>query len=190
MSGVDPNREQRELIEATDGLYLVDAGAGTMAVDSIPFATTSQTEFDDTSSLSTLSTGQHVEVEGTVPSDGSTLQAREVDVEDDTPLLWVLRDELGLSEALSARPMQAALPSGLSFTVAGGIPLVAAVLSPVDFIIHIVLAVTVLALAVLGAAGAFVGGAPTRPAVLRVVLWGVLAMSVTAAVGKIFGVAI
>ena len=101
-----------------------------------------------------------------------------------------VRDELGLSEALSARPMQAALTSGLTFTVAGGIPLVAAVLSPVDFIIHIVLAVTVLALAVLGAAGAFVGGAPTRPAVLRVVLWGVLAMSVTAAVGTLFGVAI
>ena len=72
---------------SVDGLVTaVDAGAGTMAVDSIPFATTSQTEFEDTNSLSTLSTGQHVEVEGTVPSDGSTLEAREVDVEDDEEL--------------------------------------------------------------------------------------------------------
>jgi len=69
---------------SVDGLVTaVDAGAGTVAVDSIPFSTTSKTEFDDVASLSALSTGQHVEVEGTVPSDGSALVAREVDVEDD-----------------------------------------------------------------------------------------------------------
>ena len=80
------NGNSVETVSVEGLVTAVDAGAGTMAVDSIPFATTSQTEFDDTSSLSTLSTGQHVEVEGTVPSDGSTLQAREVDVEDDEEL--------------------------------------------------------------------------------------------------------
>ncbi len=101
-----------------------------------------------------------------------------------------VRDELGLSDGLSARPMQAALASGLTFTVAGGIPLLAAILSPVAAIIHVVLAVTVLALALLGAVGAYAGGAPMRPAIIRVVLWGVFAMIATAAVGKLFGVAV
>ena len=69
---------------SVDGLVTaVDANAGTMAVDSINFATTSKTEFDDVASLSALSTGQNVEVEGTVSNDGSALEAREVDVEDD-----------------------------------------------------------------------------------------------------------
>jgi len=77
------NGNSVETVSVEGIVTAVDAGGGTMAVDSIPFATTSQTEFDDTNSLSTLSTGQHVEVEGTVPSDGSTLEAREVDVEDD-----------------------------------------------------------------------------------------------------------
>lgn len=101
-----------------------------------------------------------------------------------------IRDELGLSDGLSARPMQAALASGMTFTVAGGVPLLAAILSPVDAVIHVVLAVTVLALAVLGAVGAYVGGAPMRPAMIRVVLWGIFAMAATAAVGKLFGVAV
>jgi hypothetical protein len=61
----------------------VDASAGTVAVDSIDFVTTSKTEFDDDASLSTLSVGQYVEVEGTVPSEGSGLQAREIEVDDE-----------------------------------------------------------------------------------------------------------
>jgi len=101
-----------------------------------------------------------------------------------------VRDELGISAALTAKPLQAALASGATFSVAGAVPMLAAILAPVGAIIPVVLVVTLLALAALGALGAWVGGAPLRPAVLRVVLWGVMAMGITAAVGKLAGVAV
>ncbi len=101
-----------------------------------------------------------------------------------------VRDELGLSDALSANPLQAALASGLTFSVAAAIPVLAAILAPVTFIIPVVLCVTVLALAVLGALGAVAGGAPLLPATIRVMAWGIFAMMVTAGVGWLFGVAV
>lgn len=101
-----------------------------------------------------------------------------------------VRDELGISAALTAKPLQAALASGATFSVAGAVPMLAAILAPAGAIIPVVLVVTLLALAVLGALGAWVGGAPLRPAVLRVVLWGVMAMGITAVVGKLAGVSV
>lgn len=101
-----------------------------------------------------------------------------------------MRDELGLSEVHAARPIQAALASGLTFTVAGGLPVLAAVLAPADYVIPTVGAVTVAALAGLGATGAMAGGARVWPAVIRVVVWGLIAMAVTAAIGRLFGVVI
>ncbi|QIQ86338.1 VIT family protein [Erythrobacter sp.] len=101
-----------------------------------------------------------------------------------------LRDELGLTEALSARPLQAAFASGLTFSSAAALPLAAAWLAPSDAILAVVLGVSVLALALLGAFGARAGGAPILPGVLRVVVWGVIAMAVTAAVGSLFGVSV
>jgi hypothetical protein len=77
------NGNSVETVSVEGLVTAVDAGAGTVAVDSIPFTTTSKTEFDDVASLGALSTGQHVEVEGTLPDDGAALEAREVDVEDD-----------------------------------------------------------------------------------------------------------
>lgn len=101
-----------------------------------------------------------------------------------------VRDELGLTETLAANPLQAALASGVTFSVASAVPLLAAVLAPQNAVIPVVLVVTVLALALLGALGAQTGGAPLRPAILRVVIWGVFAMAVTAAVGRLFGVSV
>ncbi|MFY9466243.1 MAG: VIT family protein [Lentibacter algarum] len=101
-----------------------------------------------------------------------------------------VRDELGLSEVLSARPFEAALASGVTFSVAAAVPLVAAVLAPAGSIITVVLAVTVLALVVLGALGAYAGGAPKGPAMLRVVVWGIFAMAVSALLGRLFGVVV
>ena len=101
-----------------------------------------------------------------------------------------MRDELGLSEVLSARPFEAALASGVTFSVAAAVPLVAAVLAPAGSIITVVLAVTVLALVVLGALGACAGGAPKGPAMLRVVVWGIFAMAVSALLGRLFGVVV
>ena len=115
------------------------------------------------------------------------LVARELSEKD--ALAAHVRDELGLSDELSANPLQAALASGLTFSVAAAIPVVAALLSPATLVIPVVLFVTVLALAGLGALGAAAGGAPMGPATVRVVLWGVMAMAVTAGVGWLFGVA-
>jgi len=101
-----------------------------------------------------------------------------------------VRDELGLSEIHSANPLQAAFASGLTFSLAAAIPVLGAFFAPTSLIIPIVLVVTIIALAGLGALGAKAGGAPLRPATLRVVGWGVFAMSVTAGVGWVFGVSV
>jgi VIT1/CCC1 family predicted Fe2+/Mn2+ transporter len=101
-----------------------------------------------------------------------------------------VRDELGLTEMHAAKPLQAALASGATFTIAGGVPLLAAVFAPPTYLIHVVLVVTVLALAGLGVFGAKTGGAPVGPSLIRIVGWGVFAMAVTAAIGKLFGVSV
>jgi vacuolar iron transporter family protein len=106
------------------------------------------------------------------------------------PLAAHVRDELGLSEHLAARPLQAALASGVTFSAAAAVPLIAAWLAPAGAIIVTVVAVSMLALAVLGALGAKAGAAPIIPATLRVVGWGVFAMATTAAVGRLFGVSV
>ena len=100
-----------------------------------------------------------------------------------------VREELGLSDIHSANPLQAAIASGLTFSVAAAIPVLAAFFAPSALIVPTVLVVTVAALAGLGALGAKAGGAPLLPATFRVVSWGVIAMAVTAGVGWLFGVA-
>jgi len=101
-----------------------------------------------------------------------------------------VRDELGLSEIHAANPLQAALASGLTFTVAAAVPLVAAVLAPAGQVIPVVVVATLLCLGALGAIGAHAGGAPRLPATLRVLFWGAAAMAITAGVGRVFGVAV
>lgn len=99
-----------------------------------------------------------------------------------------VRDELGLSDELAANPMQAALASAVTFTVSGALPLAAATLAPVGQQIPWIIAVTLLALALLGIVGAKAGGAPIRPALVRVLVWGSFAMAVTGIIGHLFGV--
>lgn len=101
-----------------------------------------------------------------------------------------VRDELGLSDTYAANPLQAAIASGLTFTVAAAVPVLAAVFAPASMIIPAVVIVTLLSLLGLGALGAWAGGAPLLPAALRVFFWGAFAMAVTAAVGRLFGVAV
>ena len=101
-----------------------------------------------------------------------------------------VRDELGLSEVHTANPLQAAFASGVTFSIAAAVPLVAAFAAPAGSIIPVVLVVTVIALAALGALGAKAGAAPVVRATVRVVVWGVFAMAVTAGVGWLFGVSV
>jgi VIT1/CCC1 family predicted Fe2+/Mn2+ transporter len=97
------------------------------------------------------------------------------------------RDELGLDEERRARPLQAAWASGLSFSAGAILPLLAIGLSPASVRAAICVAVTLVALAVLGGTGARLGGAPRLPATLRVLAWGAVAMAATAAIGALVG---
>jgi VIT1/CCC1 family predicted Fe2+/Mn2+ transporter len=100
------------------------------------------------------------------------------------------RDELGISEITTARPLQAALASALTFTAGAAAPLVVVPFAPANMLVPLVGGVSVACLAVLGALGARAGGAPMGPSVVRVAFWGVAAMVVTALVGKLFGAAV
>jgi vacuolar iron transporter family protein len=97
------------------------------------------------------------------------------------------RDELGLTEQLAARPLQAALASAATFAVGAGVPVLAIVLLPTTALVLGVSLVSLLCLVVLGAMAARIGGAPMLIGAARVTIWGVLAMVATAAVGTLFG---
>jgi len=100
------------------------------------------------------------------------------------------RDELGITAATTAKPIQAALTSALTFSAGAALPLAAAMLAPLPLVTPVVFAASIAYLGALGALGAWVGKAPMAKAVARVLLWGAAAMAVTAAVGKAFGVAV
>jgi VIT1/CCC1 family predicted Fe2+/Mn2+ transporter len=97
------------------------------------------------------------------------------------------RDELGISEVLAARPIQAALSSAVSFAVGAALPLVTAIASPEALLIPFVAGASLLFLAILGAWAASAGGASMLKGAARVTFWGALAMAVTAGAGALFG---
>lgn len=97
------------------------------------------------------------------------------------------RDELGLSDHVVARPIQAALTSALTFTVGAAVPLAIALLAPATATAIVVSAGSLLCLAGLGAIGARIGGAAIFKPTIRVTFWGALAMAATAAIGALVG---
>lgn len=99
------------------------------------------------------------------------------------------RDELGISEALTARPVQAALASAGTFAVGAVLPLLVVVLFPSSRLLWTVSGSSLVFLALLGALAARVGGASMATAAIRVTFWGALAMALTAGAGAVFGVA-
>jgi vacuolar iron transporter family protein len=101
-----------------------------------------------------------------------------------------LRDELGLDQRRLARPFQAAWASAVSFSAGAALPLLAVGLAPVGVRVDVAVAVTLVALGSLGGLGARLGGAPRGPATVRVVVWGAIAMAVTAAIGALVGAAV
>ena len=100
------------------------------------------------------------------------------------------RDELGISETVTAHPIQAASVSAATFAVGAVMPLIIAELVPAAQITLIVAATTLVALAVLGGLGALVGGAVIAKGAVRVTFWGALAMAATTTVGMLFGVTV
>jgi VIT1/CCC1 family predicted Fe2+/Mn2+ transporter len=97
------------------------------------------------------------------------------------------RDELGISAAFSAQPLQAALASATSFAVGAAQPLLVAALAPSPYLLPLLAGTTLLSLVVLGAWAARAGGAGMAAGALRVTFWGALAMAVTAGVGALWG---
>jgi VIT1/CCC1 family predicted Fe2+/Mn2+ transporter len=99
------------------------------------------------------------------------------------------RDELGISEVTTAKPVQAAVASALTFSAGAAMPLAATLLAPRAAVVPVVSAAAIVFLAILGALGARAGGARIWTAVARVTFWGALALAATAGVGALFGVA-
>ncbi len=98
------------------------------------------------------------------------------------------RDDIGITDALTARPLQAAVASTVSFALGGMVPLLAGVLVPGAWTIPFIAAVSLALLAALGALAAWTGGAPILRGALRVLAWGTVAMGATFAIGTLFGV--
>ncbi|MCX5496742.1 VIT family protein [Kaistia dalseonensis] len=100
------------------------------------------------------------------------------------------RDELGISEITTARPIQAALTSAATFSIGAAMPLLMAVVAPTPYVVPAVSVASLAFLALLGAIGAKAGGADIVKATVRVTFWGALAMAITAGIGAIFGTAV
>jgi VIT1/CCC1 family predicted Fe2+/Mn2+ transporter len=100
------------------------------------------------------------------------------------------RDELGISDATTARPVQAAMASAATFTVGAAAPLILTVISPSNVLLPVVAAGSLLFLALLGMIGAKAGGAGMLKPTIRVLFWGALAMALTTGIGALFGKAV
>lgn len=99
------------------------------------------------------------------------------------------RDELGISDLTRAKPLQAAMASAASFVFGAIVPISAALIAPKGYILAVISIATLSALASLGAVSARLSGASMLKSVLRIVFWGVAAMSVTSLIGSLFGAA-
>ena len=99
-----------------------------------------------------------------------------------------VRDELGINEISKANPLQAALASGAAFTSGGILPLLVTVLAPVISIEYWLYGFTILFLIVLGTISAKTGGSSIKNAIIRITIWGTIAMGLSALVGYLFGV--
>jgi VIT1/CCC1 family predicted Fe2+/Mn2+ transporter len=97
------------------------------------------------------------------------------------------RDELGITENLRARPIQAALASAISFVAGALIPIIAALLAPSGLVAEVSSATALVALIILGGTAAYAGGSSIAKGAIRVAFWGALAMGLTAGVGRLFG---
>jgi VIT1/CCC1 family predicted Fe2+/Mn2+ transporter len=97
------------------------------------------------------------------------------------------RDELGISETVTARPLQAALASAATFSVGAGMPLLILAIAPAKHLGVFVAGTSLVFLALLGGLAARTGGAPLMAGIVRVTFWGALAMGLTAVVGALFG---
>ena len=104
------------------------------------------------------------------------------------PLGAHIRDELGINEISQANPIQAAIASGAAFTGGGVLPLLVTIIAPVKNMEYFLYGFTIISLIILGAVSAKTGGSSIKKAIIRIVIWGTIAMALSALVGYLFGV--
>ena len=97
------------------------------------------------------------------------------------------RDELGISDAFSAKPLQASVASAISFTLGALVPIITVLSSPAQFVVQYTSVTALISLFVLGGVAAYAGGAPVIKGAIRVLFWGAAAIAMTAGVGSLFG---
>ena len=179
----------------TAGLASLVAGAMSMAAGEF-VSVSSQADMEKAATeverreLETDSVGEHKELANIYVKRGLTpALAKDVATQlmEHNALDAHLRDELGISETLKARPLQAALASAVSYASGAALPLLTVVLAPVSWLIALVSAVSLILLTLLGGIAARAGGASVVAGSLRVLVWGAFAMAVTAGIGALFG---
>jgi len=99
-----------------------------------------------------------------------------------------VRDELGINEISQANPLQAALASGASFLMGGVFPLMVALFLPVKGMEYWLYGFTIVFLVILGSLSAYTGGSKPLSSIVRITIWGTIAMGISAGVGYLFGV--
>ncbi len=99
-----------------------------------------------------------------------------------------VRDELGINEISQSNPIQAAIASGAAFSVGGALPLLVTIFAPVKSMEYFLYGFTIISLVILGAVSARTGGSSIKKAIIRIVIWGTIAMLLSALVGYLFGV--
>jgi VIT1/CCC1 family predicted Fe2+/Mn2+ transporter len=174
------------------------AGAMSMAAgEYVSVSSQSDTETADiareTAELAADPAAEHAELAGIYVKRGLTpatasLVADELMAAD--ALTAHAHDELGINAITSARPVQAAITSALTFTGGAALPLLMVFLLPAEWLVIGVSVASLLFLALLGVVGAKAGGAPVLRATLRVTFWGALAMAATAGIGRLVGTAV
>jgi len=179
----------------TAGMASLVAGAMSMAAGEF-VSVSSQADMEKAATeverreLETDSVGEHKELANIYVKRGLTpALAKQVaeQLMEHNALDAHLRDELGISEQLKARPLQAAWTSAVSYASGAALPLLAVVLTPPSRLILFVSVVSLILLTLLGAVAARAGGAGVIVGALRVLLWGAFAMAVTAGIGHLFG---
>ena len=179
----------------TAGVASLVAGAMSMAAGEF-VSVSSQADMENAATeverreLETDSVGEHKELANIYVKRGLTpALARDVAAQlmAHNALDAHLRDELGISETLKARPLQAAVASAISYAAGAALPLLTVLVAPPALLIATVSTVSLIVLTVLGAVAARAGGAGMLAGALRVLLWGAFAMAVTAGIGALFG---
>jgi VIT1/CCC1 family predicted Fe2+/Mn2+ transporter len=179
----------------TAGVASLVAGAMSMAAGEF-VSVSSQADMEEAATdmerkeLETDSVGEHKELANIYVKRGLTPElAKDVakQLMEHDALDAHLRDELGISETLKARPLQAAVTSAVTYASGAALPLLSVVVAPQNWLIAVVSAVSLVTLTVLGGVAARAGGASVVAGAWRVLTWGAFAMVVTAGIGALFG---